>query len=214
MFRAASYSSVVFMLAVCHLPTGRYHRLAQDASHSRGVLNGSTIRRRAKHAPYLDGGRRLARRSRGRTAVSKSAEVGIVIAIIVVASISVVGYLTYMSSRCSGYPPGGNCPGTYSYAFKTDINYSGGWKQIQYMYHSVGKPSAGTANYTGGTVLGSGPSTGSLTLTGPNNQGLTLCIIAEKLDSSNATLVFSIDSMTNETSLPYGHTTVCEAVVP
>lgn len=82
------------------------------------------------------------------------------------------------------------------------------------MYHSVGKPPSGTANYTGGTALGAGPSTGTLTLTGLDTQGLTLCIVAEKLDSSNATLVLSIESMTNETSLPHGHTTVCEGVVP
>ena len=144
----------------------------------------------------------LPRRARTRSAIGKL-EVVIILALIVVAAIGIVGY----------YSPITNPP-NYSYTFRTSINYSGGWKQIEYMYHSVGKPPSGIANYTGGTALGAGPSTGTITLTGPNNQGLTLCIVAEKLDSSNATLVFSIDSMTNETSLPGGHTTVCEGVVP
>ena len=82
------------------------------------------------------------------------------------------------------------------------------------MYHSVGKPPTGTANFTGGSSLGAGPSTGTITLSAQDNQGLTLCIVVGKLDSSNATLVVGIDGMTNETSLPYGHTTVCEGVVP
>jgi hypothetical protein len=146
--------------------------------------------------------RTLPRRVRTRSAIGRF-EVVIIMAIIVLGAIGIVGY----------YSPITNPP-TYSHTFRTSINYSGGWKEIEYMYHSVGKPPSGTANYTGGTALGAGTSTGTLTLTGLNNQGLTLCILAEKMDTSNATLILGIDGMTNETSLPYGHATVCEGVVP
>jgi hypothetical protein len=156
----------------------------------------------------------LEKLARRRAGIGTSVTVGIIIAIIVIAAVSVLGYLAYESSQCSGYPPGGNCPGTYSHTFRTSINYSGAWRQIEYGYHSVGKPPQGLGNYTGGTVLGTGPSTGTITMSGPNNSGLTLCIVAEKLDSSNATLVFSIEGFTNKTSLPFGSTTVCAGVVP
>jgi hypothetical protein len=144
----------------------------------------------------------LSPKARPRSAIGRF-EVIIIIAVIAVAAIGIVGY----------YSPITNPP-TFSYTFRTSINYSGGWKQFDYVYHSVGKPPPGTANYTGGTSLGVGPSTGTLTATGPDNMGLTLCIVAEKQDSSNATLVLGIDGITNATSLPYGHTTVCRGVVP
>jgi hypothetical protein len=142
-------------------------------------------------------------REEGTRAAIGRFEVFIVIGVIVVAAIGIVGY----------YSPITNPP-TYSYTFRTSINYSGGWQEIDYMYHSVGKPPARTANYTGGSSLGAGPSTGTITLSAQGNQGLTLCIVVGKLDSSNATLVVGIDGMTNETSLPYGHASVCEGVVP
>lgn len=139
----------------------------------------------------------------------------ILVVVIAVAGAVALGYFTYQSSQCSGYPPGGNCPGTYSYTFKTSINYSGEWKQVEYGYHAVGTTSPGPGNYTGGMVLGTGPSTGSIIMSGPNNSGLTLCVVAEKLDSSNATLVFGIDGRaTNSTSVPFGRATVCVGVVP
>jgi hypothetical protein len=140
---------------------------------------------------------------RSRLAIGKL-EISIIFGIIVVATVGIVGY----------YSPITNPP-TFSYSFRTNINYLGGWNETDYLYHSVGKPPPGATNYdAGGTALGAGPSTGTLTATGPDNTGLTLCIVAQKLDSSNATLVLGIDGMTNETSLPYGHTTVCESVVP
>lgn len=146
--------------------------------------------------------RTLPRRARTKSAIGRL-EVVITMALAVVAAIGVVGY----------YSPITNPP-TYNHTFRTNINYSGGWKEIDYAYHSVGKPPPGTANYTSGTALGSGPSTGTITLTGSDKQGLTLCIVVEKLDSSKATLILGIDGITNETSLPYGRATVCEGVAP
>lgn len=156
----------------------------------------------------------IIRRPGSRAGIGTSSIVGIIIAVTVVAADSALGYLTYVRPQCSGYPPGGNCPGTYSYTFRTTINYSGEWKETEYTYHAVGRSSPGSGNYSGGMSLGTGPSTSSITLSGPNNSGLTLCILAEKLDSSNASLIFGIEARTNQTSLSYGKVTLCEAVVP
>lgn len=35
--------------------------------------------------------------------------------------------LTTTSSTCSGYPPAGDCPGTFSYTFTVSVNYTGPW---------------------------------------------------------------------------------------
>ena len=137
--------------------------------------------------------------ARNRTAIGRL-EVSIIIGVIAVASIGIVGY----------YSPITNPP-AFSHTFRTSINYSGGWKEYYFSYNSLGKPPPGAAD-TNGTSLGSGPSTGgTITASGPDT-GWTLCVIAEKLDPSNATLVVGIDGMTDETSLPYGHATVCEGV--
>jgi hypothetical protein len=144
----------------------------------------------------------LPRRTQTRAAIGRF-EVVIIIAVIVAAAIGIVGY----------YSPITNPP-TFSHTFRTSINYPGGWKEFDAVYYSVGKPPPDAANYSGGTSLGTGPSTGTLTTSGPDNPRWTLCIVGEKLDSSNATLIVGIDGMTNETSLPYGHATVCEGVVP
>ncbi len=79
------------------------------------------------------------------------------------------------------------------------------------MYYTIGWPPVGAANYSEGTELGYGPAIGgAITTSGPVNPGWTLCIVGEKLDSSNVTLAVGLDGFTNETSLPYGHATVCE----
>ena len=121
-----------------------------------------------------------------------------------------VGGATYAVSTyragipsCSGYPPGGDCPGEYSEAFDVSVNYTGQWRLTYYGYSSVGVDVFGTAgNYTGGTYLGTGPVIQVVSLTGPNTNGLTLCVSAVKLGSSNATLWLGIANQSNETSIP------------
>ena len=131
-------------------------------------------------------------------------EVVIIVAILAVVTIGIVGY----------YDPVTNPP-TFSHTFRTSINYSGGWKMFDAVYYSVGKPPPGSVNYSEGSGLGNGSPNGygTLIVSGPD-PGWTLCIVGEKQDSSNATLMVGLDGMTNETSLPYGHATVCESVFP
>lgn len=49
-------------------------------------------------------------------------------------------YETGRPPFCSGYPPGGDCPGNYSNAFQISANYTGSWRATYYGYHSVGDP--------------------------------------------------------------------------
>jgi hypothetical protein len=120
------------------------------------------------------------------------------------------GVCTSTTSSCSGYPPGGNCPGTYNYTFTLSVNYTGPWKLSYQGYNSLGQ-----SNPTGvsGNSTGRGFYAKSVTLSGPNTSGLTLCATAQKLDASTATLILTVTGY-NETSAPYGSTSYCGGVVP
>ena len=64
-----------------------------------------------------------------------------------------------------------------------------------------------------GNLTGNGPYSRPVILTGPNNNGLTLCATAQKLDGSNTTLTLAVTG-SNSTSAPYGSVTYCGGVVP
>ena len=117
---------------------------------------------------------------------------------------------TTTSTSCSGYPPGGNCPGTYSYTFTISVNYTGPWKLTYQGYNNLGQ-----YNLTGvsGNATGSGFYTKSVTLSALNTGGLTLCATAQKLDGSSSTLILTVTGF-NETSIPYGSVSYCGGVVP
>jgi hypothetical protein len=117
---------------------------------------------------------------------------------------------TTTNSSCSGYPPGGDCLATYSYTFTMSVNYSGSWKLTYQGYNSGGESNP---TGVGGNLTGSGDYSRAVTLTGLNNNWLTLCATAQKLDGSNLTLVLRVTGF-NETSLPYGSTSYCGSVVP
>ncbi len=91
-----------------------------------------------------------------------------------------------------------------SHTFTISVNYSGPWKLSYQGYTTYG---LGGANPTGAnvTVTGSGAYSKSITLSGPHNEGLALCADAEKLDSSNITLVLTVTGPQgghNESPLP------------
>jgi hypothetical protein len=95
--------------------------------------------------------------------------------------------------------------------FTISVNYSGPWKLSYQGYTTFG---LGGANPTGAnvTVTGIGVYSKSITLSGPHNKGLWLCADAEKLDSSNTTLVLTVTgprSYQNETSLPHVSVLAC-----
>src|SRR2546430_2419542 len=92
---------------------------------------------------------------------------------VMVVMVGIGSYLlwSYSHPPCSGYPPGGNCPGNYDNTFHISINYTGAWQATYYGYHSAGAPSNSNAmsgNYTGGSFQGTGPGGKNVTLSGPN----------------------------------------------
>lgn len=137
-----------------------------------------------------------------------------IILFVTIGSYLFLAYALNYPPFCSGYPLGGDCSGNYSYTFTLSINYTGPWRATYYGYREVGA-SGFTLNgsFIGKNFNGTGAYTTYITLSGPNNQGLELCVQAEKLDSSNKTLTIDI-GYTNSTSLPFGSTYICTGVVP
>jgi len=115
---------------------------------------------------------------------------------------------------CSGNSPSENCQDTYSFPFTVSLNYSGSWQLSYYGYHNGANYSSSSNSYTNGTFSGHGPTNESVTLSGRNNYGLTLCLLAQKMDSSNSTLSVIIDQFSNETSVPHGIVHLCVSGVP
>jgi hypothetical protein len=145
-------------------------------------------------------------------AIARKSTAILIISVLVIGSGIYVAWLheTGQPPFCHGYPPGGDCPGNYSYTFTISVNYAGPWRLTYQGYASGGESNPTSAK---GSLTGSGPYTRFVTLSGPNNNGLTLCAMAEKLDGSNSTLTLMITG-NSETSLPYGATSYCGGVYP
>jgi len=136
----------------------------------------------------------------------------IIIVVVVVMAVAALGYYTFETVACSGYPPGGNCVAPYSYTFTISLNYTGSWR-LTYS----GQTNAGESNPSNvtGTSSGTGYLSVPIALSGLNNRMLTLCAHAQKLDASSSTLFLSIDShYPKNTSMPYGSVSTCGGVAP
>jgi hypothetical protein len=144
----------------------------------------------------------------------------IVVAVVIVLIIATIAFLT-LSSQTSTPPhgtqsqttttcPGESCLPTFSYIFTISINYTGSWNLIYQGYNSLGRSSPN--NVSGGDT-GSGFYSKSVTLSGLDSYGLTLCAAAQKLDGSGSTLILTLTGY-NETSQPYGSASYCSSVNP
>ena len=134
------------------------------------------------------------------------------IVVIVVGAVAALGYYTFESGVCSGYPPGRNCVAPYCYPFPISVNYTGPWK-LTY----TGQTNAGESNPTNvtGTRTGNDYYSMRVTLAGLNNRMLTVCAQAQKLDASKSTLLLSVGPLhPKNTSAPYGSVSACGGVVP
>lgn len=90
------------------------------------------------------------------------------------------------------------------------VNYTGPWKLTYQGYNSLGK--SNPTNVTG-SYSGTGFYSVPITLRGLNNNGLTLCAQAQKLDDSDGTLILTVTGF-NETPAPFGYVSYCGGVVP
>jgi hypothetical protein len=77
----------------------------------------------------------------------------IVIVVIVVGAVAALGFYTFGSEACSGYPPGGNCVAPYSHSLPISVNYTGHWRLTYSGQTNVGE--SNPTNVTG-TRTGSG----------------------------------------------------------
>ena len=143
-------------------------------------------------------------------------------AAVIVAVVVAGGYLDWASATgnppfCPGYTPGGSCPSEISYAFAVEVNYTGSWSMRYYGYSSIGNPNgqvfSAAGSFAGGNLTGEGPYNGSVTLKGPSNRGLTLCVSVDKLDTSNLSLTVTVENASDNTTLPNGSAWTCESVV-
>lgn len=128
------------------------------------------------------------------------------------------GSWTYIRGNqplCS--PDGGFYPCSYSTTFTVYVSYPGPWQAQYYGYHGTPyKVFSADGSFTGGNFSGAGTVIKSITLTGPDNEGLGICVLAEKLDQSldNLTVTIGNHSVFNSTDLPSGSTYICSGVYP
>jgi hypothetical protein len=127
-----------------------------------------------------------------------------IVAVVIVASVLLFETNAYVNT--AQYIEGTS----HSHTFTVSLEYSGPWK-LSYLGYTalLGVPS-GQEKLSGAnvTLTGSGLYSRSITLSGPDNEGLSLCASAQKLDASNATMVLTVTGH-NETSLPYGSVFTC-----
>ena len=149
----------------------------------------------------------------GGPGTPKKPVAAVIIVVMGVGAVAALGYYTFESGKCTGYPPGGDCAAPYSYSFLISVNYTGPWRLAYTGQTNVGE--SDPTNVTG-TRTGSGYYSTQVALSGLNDRMLTLCVQAQKQDGSNSTLFLSTDPPypTKNTSMPYGSVSACVGVAP
>jgi hypothetical protein len=118
------------------------------------------------------------------------------------------------TSTCSGTVLLG-CPHFFNQTFLISVNYGGPWGFSYQGYLGDGRSNSvnGTSNplIVSGNFYGHGSTSESITVSGTDSNGVTACIEAQKLDSSNAVLSVNLQASNanNQTSLPYGSVKLC-----
>ena len=143
-------------------------------------------------------------------------------ALIVIGVIAAAGFGLYLGTSIGNYAGGAAtsrisscdyvipalCPTGYN--FTLSISYDKSWNVTYEGYNSIYTTLGNSPPQSiSGSFTGSGNASRVITVPGSNN-GWRLCALAEKLDSTNSTLVLSVGGVLNETSSPYGVTTVCQ----
>jgi hypothetical protein len=146
----------------------------------------------------------------GKPAMGKIMVITIIAILVIAGAIVILLFESGSTFLCSGFPPGGNCPGSYSSDFTISISYAGPWKVNYTGYNNGGPPGHEIAS---GSFSGTGNGSRSVILTGLNNHFLFLCATAQELDDSNSTLTISVTG-SNQTSVAFGSVTYCGGVAP
>jgi hypothetical protein len=117
------------------------------------------------------------------------------------------------AATCAGSPQGGgsNAAGpTWNVNLPITVNYTGPWTLTYQGYDSLGRSNP---TNTSGSCSGTGFYSLPVSVSGPTSDSLTLCAQAQKLDSSDATMILTITG-DNETSLPNGSVSYCGGEIP
>jgi hypothetical protein len=105
------------------------------------------------------------------------------------------------------------CPNFFNQTYTISVSYGGPWGASYQGY--LGDSESGRL-VESGSFFGHTPANESVTVTGTDTSGITICAEAQKLDASNSTLVLRIlptINVMNQTSLAYGTTKACLADV-
>jgi hypothetical protein len=93
--------------------------------------------------------------------------------------------------------------------FALSINCSGAWTVKYEGYNTIYRSNYNNLTETSsGSYSGSGQYAQNITVSGPDN-GWSLCAQAQKGDASSSPLILRVSGQENETSLPFGATSVC-----
>ena len=122
---------------------------------------------------------------------------------------------TSSSTTCTytAMPQAIECPHFFNQTYTISVSYTGPWGVNYQGYLGAGESGQLVES---GSFYGHGPATQSVTVSGIDSYGITLCTEAQKLDASGSTLILRIlppvDVM-NQTSLAFGTTKTCLADV-
>lgn len=124
-------------------------------------------------------------------------------------TITSVTYSTETTESTACTAIGGlGCANFFNDSFTISIAYGGPWGLSYQGYLGNGESQMGSL-IENSSFYGHGPTEESITVAGTSTVGTGLCAEAQKLDSSNSTLVLTIGSVTNQTSTAYGTTKIC-----
>jgi hypothetical protein len=124
------------------------------------------------------------------------------------------GSMTSTSTTCTYTGPAVlECPHFFNQTYTVSVSYGGPWGASYQGY--LGDSESGPL-VESGSFFGHTPANESVTVTGTDTSGITICAEAQKLDASNSTLVLRIlppINVMNQTVLAYGTTKACLADV-
>jgi hypothetical protein len=143
------------------------------------------------------------------TAIEFSQNQGVGTSTITYTTTVMAGANSTTSTTCTAIG-GIGCPHSLNDSFTISVTYAGPWGLTfeGYLGDSPSGQPVKSGNFYGHTSANE-----TVTVVGVSPVGTTICAEAQKLDASSSTLVLSIGSSSNQTSIAYAMTKVCVADV-